>query len=175
MTCADCGGNHDICTNCYVVGIYTKRHQRGHSVSLIVQSGYQPQLPPLPPRRQPAPAQPVPQNPPVPQQFMPPPPAVQREAVPSPAVSPRVIQRQVAPQQAKSPAPNASAPTKYQPPSQTGWQPLFQGSGPTPIMEAFLNAVFTRLDADKDGLLTPEQYSAFCDVQEYGPDEDVCK
>lgn len=42
-------------------------------------------------------------------------------------------------------------------------------------MVAFLEAVFARIDTDKDGLLTPEQYSSFLDVQDYRLEEDVCK
>jgi hypothetical protein len=58
---------------------------------------------------------------------------------------------------------------------QQGWKPLFEGSNPSPTALAFFNAVFDCLDTLRVGVLAPEQYSAFCDVQGYLPDEDVCK
>jgi len=58
---------------------------------------------------------------------------------------------------------------------QMGWRPLFEGCNPSPTDLAFFNGVFDFLDMTKTGLLTPEQYSAFLDVQGYLPDEDVCK
>lgn len=187
LNCADCGGNHNVCTNCYVVGIYTQRHQQGHSVSLLVQSGYQPRIPSLPPRPRavaPGPAaatvprpviQPVLQNRPISQQAAPSSPNVQRQVASPPVASPPIYQRQTVPPSAASYKPNVIVPAVVQYPAQPGWQPLFQESAPTAIMETFLNVVFTCLDTNKDGYLTPEEYSAFLDVQEYGPDEDVCK
>ncbi|KAH6669269.1 hypothetical protein B0J14DRAFT_566027 [Halenospora varia] len=78
-------------------------------------------------------------------------------------------------------APEPAIPTTTQPaaPAQSastsGWQPLAYGSKPSATFVAFLEAVFACLDTDKDGMLTPEQYSAFLDVQGYGPEEDVWK
>ncbi|KAH8679957.1 hypothetical protein BGZ60DRAFT_401015 [Tricladium varicosporioides] len=78
-------------------------------------------------------------------------------------------------------APEPAIPTTAQPaaPAQpattSGWQPFAYGSKPSATFVAFLEAVFACLDTDKDGMLTPEQYSAFLDVQGYGPDEDVWK
>jgi hypothetical protein len=56
-----------------------------------------------------------------------------------------------------------------------GWQPLFSGSAPTATYTAFLTAIFKKIDTDNDGLITPEQYSSFLDVQQYTLEEDICK
>jgi len=75
------------------------------------------------------------------------------------------------PQQMASPAP--VPPQNSQRPQ--GWKPIFEGCNPSAIGLAFFNTVFDCLDTQKKGLLTPEQYSAFNDVQGYAIDEDVCK
>ena len=56
-----------------------------------------------------------------------------------------------------------------------GWQPFFSGSAPTATYTAFLTAIFKKIDIDNDGLITPEQYTSFLDVQQYALEEDVCK
>jgi hypothetical protein len=65
----------------------------------------------------------------------------------------------------------------YSPPifAPPGWNPIFDGCEPSATGAAFFNAVFDCLDTQNRGLLSPEQYSAFNDVQGYLPDQDVCK
>lgn len=126
INCANCGGNHNTCTNCYVVGKYTHRHKIGHAVFVIEQSGYLPR--------------------------------------PAPPVPPPLSQ-----------TPIISLPKRTRPSSQGGWQPLFNGSAPSSTMVGLLDAAFQRLDEDKDGLITPEEYSAFLVIQGYEPDDDTCK
>jgi hypothetical protein len=55
------------------------------------------------------------------------------------------------------------------------WTDLFKGSQPTPLFVEFLHLVFARIDTNRTGFLSPEQYSAFCDVQGYQLHEDVCE
>lgn len=55
-----------------------------------------------------------------------------------------------------------------------GWTPLFEGSEPSALGAHFFSVVFDCLDTQKKGFLTPEQYSAFLDVQGYLPEQDVC-
>lgn len=71
--------------------------------------------------------------------------------------------------------PAASLPQGSQNTSQSGWQPLMNGAEPSATMMAFLKEVFTRLDADKDGKITPEEYSSFLDAQSYSLKENTCK
>jgi hypothetical protein len=70
-------------------------------------------------------------------------------------------------------APSSSVPSTTQA-VQQGWQPLFSGSAPTALYTAFLTDVFKKIDTDNDGLITPEQYTSFLDVQQYAIEEDVC-
>lgn len=140
LRCDNCVGDHFTCANCYVVGSYTQQHVEGHESSLIVQSGYQPKPPPIPPRQQPLSQQPA-----------------------------RLLQHNLEPLANSS---SQSQATRQVIPQ--GWQPLFCGSSPTAIYIAFLTAVFQKIDTDIDGLITPEQYTSFLDVQQYALEEDVC-
>lgn len=147
QVCAD----HDLCTNCYVLGISTEGHLKSHSSIIIAKSGYP--LPPSPPTLPPRPKVPSPQPPP-------------GRAIPA------LVHR---------PAPISSQPVKQSNPSsvqavaQGGWKPLFSGSSATPTFVALLTAVFEQLDTDKDGLITPEQYISFLEVQHYTNEEHVCR
>jgi hypothetical protein len=59
--------------------------------------------------------------------------------------------------------------------AQGGWKPLFSGSSATSTFVAFLTAVFKQIDRDRDGLITPEEYTSFLEVQNYTNAEHVCK
>ncbi|KAL3417485.1 hypothetical protein PVAG01_10495 [Phlyctema vagabunda] len=67
-----------------------------------------------------------------------------------------------------------SAPSADQPPGR-GWSPLLVGSKPTPTLVTFLEIVFVRLDTQKTGHLTPEQFSGYCDIQGYALEHDPWK
>ena len=54
------------------------------------------------------------------------------------------------------------------------WQALQSSGNPTPFCRSMLSAVFERVDAQRTGLLSPEQYSAFLDVQQYRVEENAC-
>ena len=60
-------------------------------------------------------------------------------------------------------------------PTTTSWSPIFEGCVPSATGAAFLNTVFDCLDVERKGLITPEQWSAFNDVQGYELHEDPCK
>lgn len=186
---------HDVCANCYVLNRYTGSHTQQHGTMLLEKSGTLPKPPPLPvrptsrlptyPAQPPQPARPSTDTPPqFPQQ--PPPPARPTKFSPaqsSPPLGTPQVQRK--PLQnpprvgATSPTANTAEPTNNAGNStaggQQGWKPLFQGSNPLPTALALFNAVFDCLDTLKVGILAPEQYSAFCDVQGYLQDEDVWK
>jgi hypothetical protein len=55
------------------------------------------------------------------------------------------------------------------------WQTLQASGVPSPFLRSLLSAVFERLDVHRTGSLSPEQYSAYLDVQQYQLEEDVCK
>ena len=57
----------------------------------------------------------------------------------------------------------------------TEWQPLADGAGPTPFFTDILRAIFTHLDTEQTGMLSPEQYSSFLDAQRYGHDQNFCE
>ncbi|CAG8949290.1 hypothetical protein HYFRA_00004915 [Hymenoscyphus fraxineus] len=59
--------------------------------------------------------------------------------------------------------------------SPTQWQTLQVAGKPTPFLESCLTEVFKRVDVNRAGVLSPEQYSAFLDVQQYKREEDVWK
>jgi hypothetical protein len=210
--------SHDLCANCYVLGIYTGTHREDHTTVLHKKSETVLKPPPLPPRRVSAtapeqlPSRPAPGRNVQPQgvpkypspQSQPPtgPPASTKSPVgPSPSSSPQ-IQGVATPQFSPAPPqPSAGPPPSHPqisgpgyplmsrvpsrepsggpPPSaisnQQGWKPFFDGCNPTPTGIAFLNSVFDCLDSMKAGMLAPEQYSAFLDVQCYRLEEDVCK
>ncbi|KAF2710236.1 hypothetical protein K504DRAFT_254937 [Pleomassaria siparia CBS 279.74] len=225
LDCDNCVPKHDTCANCYVVGNYTKGHVEGHTSSLIVQSGFRPQPPPMPPRGQdaggsrqqnqetygqqnmnvkqqqqqqqqqrqyPQSVAPVQQN--QQSQYAQSPAPVQQyqqskqgygqqqvygqQHVPAHQYTPTQqyapVRQQVVPLPQASPSAPRTPTQGTSQPSPSGWQPLFSGSAPTATYTAFLQAVFARLDTDKDGLISPEQYSAFLDVQQYRLEEDVC-
>ena len=73
--------------------------------------------------------------------------------------------------------PRTTAPmTETEPaPATSSWNPIFEGCVPSATGVAFLNTVFDCLDTKRMGLITPEQYSAFNDVQGYELHEDICK
>lgn len=127
-------------------------------------------------RASPAPAQ-VPYFPPPP--LAPPPATKQTRASPSPSPRPGAAVQAVAQPKVQAqaqPRVQAQAQAQAQPKTQARgeWQPLFQGSSATPMFVAFLEAIFAKIDTDKDGLLTPEQYSSFLDAQGYALEEDIC-
>lgn len=190
---------HDICASCYVLSKHTGSHTPQHGTMLLEKSGTLPKPPPLPARptsvvpsyraQSPRPVRPntgTPTNllaqspPPVP------PATVTRIYSPvqpsTPSGTPQVQRKpvEIAPQavpasrsvDAAEPRCNAGNATAG---GQQGWKPLFEGSSPSRTALAFFNAVFDCLDTLKVGVLAPEQYSTFCDVQGYLPDEDVCK
>jgi len=57
----------------------------------------------------------------------------------------------------------------------SSWNPIFDGCIPSVTGAAFFNTVFDCLDTERKGMITPEQYSAFNDVQGYELHEDICK
>jgi hypothetical protein len=68
--------------------------------------------------------------------------------------------------------------TKQDPPqgpSTPQWQTLQTAGIPSPFLRSMLSAVFERVDVHRTGTLSPEQYSAFLDVQQYRLEENVCR
>jgi hypothetical protein len=152
---------HDICANCYVLSICTGSHTQDHATSLVIQSGYVPKPPPMPPRRPTLPARHTDTMPVLP--------------APSPESNSQIQRKPV---EVAKQAPVSRVMVTGAEPVETieqVWKPLFDGCNPSPTAVAFFNALFDCLDTTKSGLLTPEQYSAFCDAQGYLPDEDVCE
>jgi hypothetical protein len=94
--------------------------------------------------------------------FSPPPPPPPRQNVPN-----------TAPQQHTQMLPRGNIGLGV--PDMQGWRLLFDGSRPTQFMVDFFGVIFSCLDTARSGYLTPEQYSAFCDVQGYDLDANVCK
>jgi hypothetical protein len=71
-------------------------------------------------------------------------------------------------EQVDSTAPSYSRPAN--------WEPLFgNDSGPTPIFVALMSTVFSHLDPQHTGYLSPEIYSGFLDVQGYPLTENICE
>lgn len=147
--------SHNVCANCYVVGIFTKSHTAQHVTTMIVLSGTLAiplqGPPPLPPR------------------------SAGTQQPPATASS---YKQQIPRKPANTQAAPQQPPSEQQQPAPSqdgGWRPLFNGSQATPTMIAFFNAIFTCLDTQNIGLLSPEQYTTFCDVQGFTPDEHICK
>jgi hypothetical protein len=65
------------------------------------------------------------------------------------------------------------APSYHQPDK---WEPLFEeDSTSTPNFIALMSTIFSHLDPDHTGYLSPEIYSGFLDVQGYKLEANICK
>jgi len=180
VQCTNCKF-YNICASCYVLSTYTDPHTSAHRVVLVEKSGLI-QTPPPPPPRPPLPARPsnssnasqtssyVPTHQTVEnasqQTFL----RASHSAQPQspPPMSESTVRAAVASHasvQATSSDGNSRS---------DGWMPLFLGCAPSKLGNQLLNTFFDCLDTQKIGSITPEQYSAFLDVQGYSTEENLC-
>lgn len=185
LQCTDCRF-YNVCASCYVLGAYTSPHISTHRVIVIEKSGVI-QLPPPPPPRPPLPprkstsASPSQSTAYISSQQPTRKPLQHGSPLGSPSVGSPSTQQEnpahVREQMNEAAGMPQTSPqsTDLQDGAQSrGWSPLFQGSEPSALGNQFFDALFNCLDAQRTGAITPEQYSAFLDVQGYLPEENYC-
>jgi hypothetical protein len=189
--------NYHLCSNCYVIKDYAKPHVDSHPTSIITKSGFfVPGAPPVPPK--PAPALP-PRVAPAPSikdtveiptadwgllwNIMKAP--LQKKAPKKEDITPIEIKDVTGVGYANGlslpPSPPKSinllddaAPPMY--PMPTAWEPLFAAdSTPTPVFISLMSTIFSHLDPNRTGYISPETYSDFLDAQGYQWNANVCK